>query len=220
MTTTTAPLTGPRIGELAHILTELFDKNGLLWFTLQQANMVGTLEPKTGAIKLITMPTPRSLPYGMVFSSKGEPFIVLFGTNKVASIDPRTMAVKEYPLPNADTRPRRIAITSDDVIWYSDYSRGFLGRLDPTTGDVKEYASPSGPKSQPYGITALNDIIWYSESAVSPNTLVRFDPKTAQFQTWAIPAGGGVVRNMMPTKDGDLVLAESGVNRVALVDIK
>jgi virginiamycin B lyase len=82
--------------------TPLFDKNGLLWFTLQQANMVGTLEPKTGAIKLITMPTPRSLPYGMVFSSKGEPFIVLFGTNKVASIDPKTMAVKEYPLPNAE----------------------------------------------------------------------------------------------------------------------
>jgi virginiamycin B lyase len=128
--------------------------------------------------------------------------------------------VKEYLLPNADTRPRRIAITSDDVIWYSDYSRGFLGRLDPKTGDVKEYASPSGPQSQPYGITALNDIIWYSESAVSPNTLVRFDPKTAKFQTWAIPSGGGVVRNMMPTRDGDLVLAESGVNRIALVDIK
>ena len=200
--------------------TPLFDRNGLLWFTLQQANMVGTLDPTTGAIKLITMPTPRSLPYGMVFSSTGEPFIVLFGTNKVASLDPKTMAVKEYLLPNADSRPRRIAITSDDVIWYADYSRGFLGRLDPKTGDVKEFASPSGPRSQPYGITALNDIIWYSESAVSPNTLVRFDPKTAQFQSWPIPAGGGVVRNMMPTRAGGLVLAESGVNRVALVEIK
>jgi virginiamycin B lyase len=200
--------------------TPLFDKNGLLWFTLQQSNMVGTLEPKTGAIKLIPMPTPRSLPYGMVFSSAGDPFIVLFGTNKVASIDARTRAVKEYPLPNAASRPRRIAITSDDVIWYSDYSRGFLGRLDPKTGDVKEYASPSGPKSQPYGITALHDIIWYCETAVAPNTLVRFDPKTAQFQSWVIPAGGGVVRNMMPTRDGDLVIAESGVNRIALVDIK
>jgi virginiamycin B lyase len=200
--------------------TPLFDKNGLLWFTLQQANMVGTLDPKTGAIRLIAMPTPRSLPYGMVFSSKGEPFIVLFGTNKVASIDPKTMAVKEYPLPNAESRPRRIAITSDDAIWYSDYSRGYLGRLDPKTGAVKEYASPSGPKSQPYGITALNDVIWYSESAVAPNTIVRFDPKTEQFQSWAIPGGGGVVRNMMPTRDGDLAIAESGVNIVGLVDIK
>jgi len=65
----------------------------------------------------------------------------------------------------------------------------------------------------------LNGIIWYSESAVKPNTLVRFDPKTEKFQTWAIPAGGGVVRNMMATHDGHLVMAESALNMVALVTI-
>ena len=52
-----------------------------------------------------------------------------------------------------------------------------------------------------------------------PNTLVRFDPATEAFQTWIIPSGGGVVRNMMATANGDLVLACSGVNRVALVDV-
>jgi virginiamycin B lyase len=65
----------------------------------------------------------------------------------------------------------------------------------------------------------LKDIIWYCESAVRPNTLVRFDPKTEKFQSWIIPSGGGVVRNMMPTKDGSLVMAESGVNRVALAKL-
>ena len=83
--------------------TPLFDKNGMLWFTCRTGEHGGHARSKTGAIKLITMPTPRSLPYGMVFSSKGEPVIVLFGTNKVASIDPETMAVKEYPLPNAES---------------------------------------------------------------------------------------------------------------------
>ena len=73
--------------------------------------------------------------------------------------------------------------------------------------------------SRPYGIAALNGVIWYSESAVSPNTLVRFDPKTEKFQTWVIPSGGGVVRNMMATHDGKLVLACSGRNRVAVVEI-
>jgi virginiamycin B lyase len=63
----------------------------------------------------------------------------------------------------------------------------------------------------------LNDLVWYSESGKNPNTLVRFDPKTETFQTWPIPSGGGVVRNMMPTADGNLVLACSGVNRIALV---
>ena len=55
---------------------------------------------------------------------------------------------------------------------------------------------------------------------MQPNTLVRFDPKTEKFQTWAIPSGGGVVRNMMPTRDGNLALACSAVNRIALVEIK
>jgi len=49
---------------------------------------------------------------------------------------------------------------------------------------------------------------------------VRFDPKTEKFQTWTIPSGGGVVRNMDVTRDGNLALALSGVNRVALATIK
>ena len=123
-------------------------------------------------------------------------------------------------MPHADSRPRRVAITPDDIIWYSDYSRGYLGRLDPRTGDVTEFASPGGPKSQPYGITAIGDAVWYSESNTSPNTLVRFDAKTRKFQTWTIPSGGGVVRNIDRTQDGNLWLACSGVNKIALVEIR
>jgi virginiamycin B lyase len=52
-----------------------------------------------------------------------------------------------------------------------------------------------------------------------PNTLVRFDPATEKFQTWKIPSGGGVVRNVSVTRDGNLVLAESGMNKIALVEI-
>jgi len=116
--------------------------------------------------------------------------------------------------------PRRVAITSDDMVWYSDYSRGYLGRLDPETGNAREWQSPSGPKSEPYGISAINDMIWYSESGSNPNTIVRFDPKADKFQSWAIPGGGNIVRNTSVTRDGNLALACSGVNRVALVEIK
>jgi virginiamycin B lyase len=66
----------------------------------------------------------------------------------------------------------------------------------------------------------VGDIIWYSESGVHPNTLVRFDPRTEKFESWAIPSGGGVVRNMATTRDGKLVLACNGVDRIALVDLQ
>jgi virginiamycin B lyase len=201
--------------------TLLFDSNGVLWFTLQNADMIGRLDPKSGEIRLVKMPTPNSRPYGMALSNDGATiFLDLFGTNKIAGINVGTAAIKEYPLPDRNSRPRRIAVSGDDFVWYSDYARGRLGRLDPKTGKVTEYASPGGPQSQPYAITAVNGIIWYVETGLQPNALVRFDPVSEKFQTWPIPSGGGVVRNMMPTRDGDLALACSGVNGVALVTIK
>ncbi len=200
--------------------TPLFDRSGILWFTVQSGNMIGRLDPKNGEVKLVSSPTPKSNPYGLVITSKGKPYFCEFGSNKLASIDPLTMAIREYALPHAESRPRRIAITPDDIIWYTDYTRGYLGRFDPATGAFKEYASPGGPQSQPYGIAFAKGAVWYSESGMRPNTLVRFDPASEKFQTWIIPSGGGVVRNMMTNHDGNLVIAESGVDRVALVEIK
>jgi virginiamycin B lyase len=200
--------------------TLVFDQKGILWFTVQGGNMVGRLVPWTGEVQLVAVPTPHANPYGMVVNSAGVPFFAEFGSNKLASIDPDTLQIREYVLPHVESRPRRIAITSDDVIWYSDYARGALGRFDPKTGEAHEWPSPGGSESGPYGIATLNDVIWYSESGRNPNNLVRFDSKTETFQTWLIPSGGGVVRNMMPTQDGNLVLACSGVNRIALVEVK
>jgi virginiamycin B lyase len=199
--------------------TILLDKSGILWFTMQNANRIGRLDPKSGEMKLLTPPTEKSRPYGMAFDSKGNLFVVQFGVNKVARVDTKTLEIKEYTLPDAASRPRRIAITGDDMVWYADYSRGYLGKLDPSTGKVTEYPSPSGPKSAPYGISAINNVIWYSESETEPNTIVRFDPKTEKFQSWAIPGGGNIVRNTDVTKDGDFVLANSLTNEVTLVRI-
>ena len=198
--------------------TPLFAPNGMLFFTAQNSNYVGRLNPKTGEIKVVKTPTERANPYGVVMSSKAVPFICDFGTNKIIRLDPDTLEIKEYVLPSPESRPRRIAISPDDIIWYADYSRGYLGRLDPNTGKVTDWPSPSGPQSQPYGITYLTGAIWYVESAIKPNVLVRFDIKTEKFQSWIIPGGGGVVRNIKATDDGKIVMAESGVNKIALVE--
>jgi virginiamycin B lyase len=200
--------------------TLIFDRDGILWFTAQQANLIGRLDPKSGDIKLIPMPSANSRPYGMALNSKNEVFVVLFGTNKVARIGGATAEIKEYSLPAAEARPRRIAISPDDMVWYSDFRRGFLGRLDPATGEVKEWPSPSGPKSEPYAVVFTRNALWYSETAAKPNTIVRFDPKTEQFQSWAVPGGGDIIRNMDVAPDGSPVLAHSLTNEVGLVEIK
>jgi virginiamycin B lyase len=71
----------------------------------------------------------------------------------------------------------------------------------------------------PYGSAVHRGIIWYSESGVRPDALVRFDPATQVFQSWVFPGGGGAVRHLVTTPDGNLALAESGVNMVAAEEV-
>jgi virginiamycin B lyase len=194
--------------------------DGTVWFTVQQGNFVGKVDPKSGEVKLVTPPTERSRPYGLMINSKGEPWYVPFGTNKIARIDPQSMAVTEYPLPNAGARPRRLWFENDETIWYTDFPRGMLGRFDTRSGAIKEWMSPSGAKSEPYGIVFTKGAVWYNESGAKPNTIVRFDPQTEKFQSWAIPGGGDIVRNMDVTPDGNPVTANSLTNQVGLVEIK
>jgi virginiamycin B lyase len=198
--------------------TAVFDAQGILWFTVQVGNMVGRLDPKTRKIELKLAPTQEARPYGIQINSKGAPFFCEFGTNKMAKIDPKTMQITEYPLAEG-VRPRRLAIAADDGVYFTDYQGGRLGRLDPQSGAARMWPSPGGAGSDPYGIAITPDgMVWYSESGVTPNTLIRFNPKTEQFARTKIPSGGGTVRNMAATSDGRLYLACSGVNKVGVVE--
>src|SRR6476620_1386226 len=89
--------------------------DGIVWFTVQGGNMIGRLDPKSGDIKLVTSPTEKSRPYGLMINSTGVPYVVEFGAPKIASIDPQTMAIKEYKLPNDGARPRRLAFSDDNT---------------------------------------------------------------------------------------------------------
>jgi len=203
--------------------TAIFDRSGILFFTVQQGNMIGKLDPKLdpkSAVSLQKMSTPDARPYGIVIGQDGLPYFSMVGINKIGRIDPKTLVVKEYILPEG-ARVRRLTSNRNGFIYYTDFARGFVGQLDTKSGKVEEWASPGGAESRPYGIAATSDgMIWYSESGVEPNTLVVFDPEKKSFQKWPIPSGGGVVRHMVATPDGKLYLANSGVNKVAIAEVR
>jgi virginiamycin B lyase len=197
--------------------TPVLGPHGTLWFTVEQSNFVGRLDPESGRIDLVPVPTPSALPYGMALGPDGAPYFCEFGANRIGRVDPSTLTIREYRLAEG-ARPRRLALAPDGTLYYSDYARGMLGRLNPRTGHVDEWSSPAGASSHPYGIAITSDgLVWYSESGPTPNTLVRFDPGTAGFAVMSIPSGGGVVRNMAATRDRRIFMAESGVDRVAVV---
>ena len=200
----------------------IFDGDGILWFTLQHSNMIGRLDPASGEVRLVTAPTANSKPYGIKIDPDGVPWVACNGGGCLLRVDPETMALDEVALPTPGTTVRRLDIAGDGSIWYVNSGQGRLGHYDPKSGEIREWDSPSGPASHPYAIAVIDDIVWYNESGMRPDTLVRFDPASETFESWAIPSGdvyAGIVRHMRPTDDGNLLIHQSGTNRVMLVEI-
>ena len=192
--------------------TPIFDKNGTLWFTLQGGNMVGRLDPQDRRDQArLRRRRPRTNPYGMVVELEGHAVV----RASSAATSCRASIRRRWRSRNTRCRmrrrgPRRIAITSDDVIWYSDYSRGYLGRFDPKTGKAKNGRRRAGRSRSRTASRRSNDVIWYSESAVRPNTLVRFDPEDREVPD----VGHSVGRRRRAQHDGDRRAATgAGVQR-------
>jgi virginiamycin B lyase len=194
----------------------VFHRNGMIYFTAQNARVIGRFSPQTGETSEIAS---EPNPYGIQMAADGTLWVAFNGTNKIGALNPDSLAIRYYEVPEASSRIRRLGIASDGTVWYGNFTRGTIGRLDPKSGAVKEWPSPSGPASQPYALAVINDVVWYNESGMRPDALVRFDPKTEKFQSWAIPSGVGIVRNFGVTKDGNLIIHQSSSNRVGLVEI-
>jgi virginiamycin B lyase len=214
----------PRTGQITEYATTardphtaVFHPNGKLYFTSQQAGMLGRLDPGSG--ELAEIPT-RKRPYGIKVGPEGRLWIAYNGTNAIAAMHPDTLELEYYEIPDADTRIRRLDIASDGRIWYVNSSLGRIGVLDPQSGKTQEWPSPSGPRSHPYAIAVIDDVVWYNESGMRPDALVRFDPETEAFQSWAIPSGVGIVRHVWVTRAGDLLIHQSSSNRVGRVRIQ
>lgn len=108
------------------------------------------------------------------------------------------LVVTTYRIPRGDTsvtfRGDRRGVWPHDVIadpngryvWYTDHFTNVLGRLDPETGEFTDYPYPQDvPRDQEGAHKLLFDKggnIWLGQNW--QNTIVKFDPRTEQFEQW------------------------------------
>ena len=192
----------------------------MLFFTAQNANYVGRMNPKTGEIKLSEDADRTRQPVRDGLHDRRRPVRLRLRHNKIIEIDPDTLAIKEYTLPNADSRPRRIAISPDDTIWYADYSRGYLGRLDPKTGKVERMAVAERPEvaALRHHLPERRDLVRrVGHQAERARALRSSRPRNSR--AGSSRAAAASCATSSPPTMGNIVMAESGVNKIALVEI-
>jgi streptogramin lyase len=66
-----------------HSLT--FDREGNIFFTTEESNFVGKLDPNSGKVTVKQVPTPHANPYGIIAG--------------IGRLDPRSGKIEEWPSP-------------------------------------------------------------------------------------------------------------------------
>jgi virginiamycin B lyase len=100
----------------------------------------------------------------------------------------------EYDLPREEIAPHDVIVGHDGNVWFSSFGEQNLGRLDPKTGKVTEFPYPKHREDFPTGSLGLRadsaGNLWLGNMYQA--TIVKFDPKTEQFQFWTLPSEANI----------------------------
>jgi virginiamycin B lyase len=162
--------------------------DGALWFTEQEANKLGRLDPATGTIRDFPLKTPHSGPHGLVADGDGNIWYTGNYAALIGKLDPRTGEVTEFALPAESARdPHSLAFDGRGTLWFTVQGGNAVGRFDPRTGNVEVKAVPT-PHALPYGIVVNNHgVPIFCEFGA--NHLGEIDPKSLAITEHKLPEG-------------------------------
>jgi virginiamycin B lyase len=116
--------------------------DGRVWYTGQQAGVLGRLDPKTGSVERIPL-GKGSAPHGVIIGPDAGAWVTDSGLNAIVRVDPTTKGVKVWPLPKAgiNANLNTAAFDGKGRIWFTGQA-GIYGRLDPKTDAMDVWDAP------------------------------------------------------------------------------
>jgi virginiamycin B lyase len=203
----------PLPGRNVDLNTEVFDRNGVLWFT-GQSGFYGRLDPSTGDLKVFDAPRGPGA-YGITTTPDGSRvFYASLAGSHIAEINLETGEATPIDPPTPRQGARRIWSDSHGVLWVSEWNAGQLGRYDPVSGEWQEWKL-QGTRPQAYAVYVdEQDTVWLSDWG--SNAVVRFDPSSQDFSNFVMPQIGAGIRQING-RPGEVWAAESGLDRIVVI---
>jgi virginiamycin B lyase len=196
----------------ANLNTAAFDRNGNLWFT-GQAGWYGRVDPASGKVDVWAAPRGRG-PYGITATPAGDIFYVSLAGSYLGQVDIEDGAVAVLEPPTAPAGVRRAWSDSTGRIWVSEWDAGQVGVYDPSDRSWREWPLP-GEAPQAYAVYVDElDAVWLTD--FTADAIVRFDPMTETFQSFAPESPPSAVRQLLG-RPGEVWGAESAGDRLVVI---
>lgn len=210
------------------------DSDGIVWYSSFGEQILGRLDPKTGKVTEIPLPTLKpDSPTGSLnleLDPDGNPWLAMMYQGGIARFDKRTGKVEAYPLPpDLDNLRVQIGMVEprhadvDGKVWLTDSgTRGFI-RLDLASGKMEAVnpfmALPKGQPHSAYGVVAdKQNNLWFFDFA--DRNVGETNAKTGQTVIYPIPTPDSRPRRGHMNADGRLAFAEFATDKVGVFDPK
>ncbi|HEX2552592.1 MAG TPA: hypothetical protein VHL98_02750 [Microvirga sp.] len=206
----------PTLGQRARDPVQAED--GSIWWAGQWANLVGRLDPKTGAMKEYPLP-PEAMPHTVTLDAAGGVWYTGNKNGSVGRLDPNTGAVTEYKMPDPAAKdPHTAVFDRNGTLWFTLQLSNMVGRLDPKSGAIKLVTMKTAG-ARPYGIKIDADgVPWVACNG--SNCLVKVDPSTMDLTEIKLPDPGTTVRRLDIAEDGMIWYVNSTLGRLGRYDPK
>ena len=182
-------------------------RDGALWYSGQMANVLGRLDPRTGAFREYPLKTAHAGPHGLMEDRDGAIWYTANTAGFIGRLDPKTGANTEYPLPDGKiTDPHTLVFDQSGILWFTAQVGNRVGRLDLKTGEVKLLTPPTA-NARPYGMAVdSKGFVWYV--AFGSNRIGRVDPKTLEIREFTLPDAASRPRRIAITPDDRIWYAD------------
>ena len=97
----------------------------------------------------------------------------------------------------------------------SEWDAGQVGAYEPATGTWREWRLPGASPSAYAVFVDEADRVWLTDFTGN-GAIVRFDPETESFESFALPTAGGDVRQLLG-RPGEVWGAESSADALVVV---
>jgi virginiamycin B lyase len=200
----------PTLGQRARDPVEAPD--GSIWWVGQMGNVIGRIDPATGAMKEWKLP-PRALPHSVNIDATGGVWYMGNGNGTIGKLNPATGEIREYKMPDPAARdPHTAEFDRNGIMWFTLQQSNKVGRFDPATGEIRLADMPS-PRSRPYGIkVAADGSLWIACNGAP--CIVNMDPATMAMKEVKLPTAGTTVRRLDLADDGTIWYVNSGAGKL------
>lgn len=187
------------------------DSKGNIYIGWIMGGALSKWDRATGEVSVFRIPTPHSIPYGVVADRNDNIWIALWSGGKIVKFDTSNNSWTEFTAPTYPGHTRRLNVDSQNNIWWGIYSAGKrpgkLVKLDQSTGKMTEWSIPQ-QNAEPYDVAAdPDDNIWAPDvgqrmDGESGATLWRFNPRTEKFTFYPKPQRHADSPKIQITRDG------------------